>query len=65
MLFTQEHGYKFEQNIICGKKHLDSAACMHEQTITCNVLKLFAYLIVDSQPMKRNKIASNDNKNCF
>ena len=46
-----------EQNIICSQTLLDGIA--HEQAIICR--QLFAGHVVGFRPMKRKKLASNDN----
>ena len=53
--FTHEH------NIICSQTQLDDIA--NEQTIICR--QLFAGQVVGFRPMKRKKIASNDNNVYF
>ena len=50
--------FHLEQNIICSQTQLDDIA--HEKTIICR--QLLAGQAVGSRPMKRKKIAWDDNK---
>ena len=51
------------QNIICSKICLDGTT--HEQTVIVVGSYYFAGHLVDSQPLKGRKNASNDNNICW